>query len=532
MPILAADGVTPLAQAPPRRAGSAVMDTPFHGASPIHQDLALWQPSLTSADSELRFGRQLLVARIRDLVRNNGWADGSVSRYVDAVMGANLRLSAAPNWRALGITSDAAAELAQQMETLWAEWANDPQHRCDATRHDSFGLLAGLNFRHKVVDGEGLAVLHWDENRRWRWRTCVEVVDPDRLSNPYGQPDSDDLRQGVVLDDFGGAIAYHIRVGHPNDGALLSGDTYRWERVERETPWGRPIVLHDFDRQRAGQHRGVPRLASAIRDARMATNYASAEMQAAVVNAILAAYIESPFDHAFVGEALETNEVGTYQDAREKFHDKREIRLNGLRIPTLFPGEKVTFQTAARPGGQFEPFMSVAQRNVASAMRGQSYEQATLDWMRSNYSSARGGLAEAFRSVIAERLASQSRTVTPIYGAVMEEAFEAGWLEPPPGAPDFEDAPAAYLAGRWIGPGRGWIDPVKEAQAAQIRMETGLSTLEAEAAEQGLDWRDLIEQRKRERLAWQEAGLPDPNMAAIMSAGGGEARSDQQGSAQ
>lgn len=58
-------------------------------------------------------------------------------------------------------------------------------------------------------------------------------------------------------------------------------------------------------------------------------------------------------------------------------------------------------------------------------------------------------------------------------------------------------------------PGRGWVDPVKEAQACQIRMEIGLSTLEAECASQGLDWEEVLEQRAREKNKIKKMGLDE-----------------------
>ena len=49
---------------------------------------------------------------------------------------------------------------------------------------------------------------------------------------------------------------------------------------------------------------------------------------------------------------------------------------------------------------------------------------------------------------------------------------------------------------------------VKEAQAAQIRMEAGLSTLQDECAEQGNDWQEVLEQQARETAMRRELGLP------------------------
>ena len=90
-----------------------------------------------------------------------------------------------------------------------------------------------------------------------------------------------------------------------------------------------------------------------------------------------------------------------------------------------------------------------------------------------------------------------------MYDLWFEEAVNAGLIE----APDFYNLRQFYTRAKWIGPGRGWIDPVKEAEAAQIRMASGLSTLEAECAEQGLDYNDVIDQRQIEKARLQEAGL-------------------------
>ena len=51
-------------------------------------------------------------------------------------------------------------------------------------------------------------------------------------------------------------------------------------------------------------------------------------------------------------------------------------------------------------------------------------------------------------------------------------------------------------------------------------MATGLSTLETEAAEQGRDWEDVLDQRKIELDRFKELGIPVP-------AWGTEIESDQ-----
>ena len=102
----------------------------------------------------------------------------------------------------------------------------------------------------------------------------------------------------------------------------------------------------------------------------------------------------------------------------------------------------------------------------------------------------------------------------PVYELWLEEAIGRGLVE----APGWDDPRmrAAYLRTRWIGPGRGWVDPVKEAQAAKLRMETGISTLEDECAEQGRDWEEVLEQRAREKARAGELGVGGADTTALM----------------
>jgi capsid protein len=90
-----------------------------------------------------------------------------------------------------------------------------------------------------------------------------------------------------------------------------------------------------------------------------------------------------------------------------------------------------------------------------------------------------------------------------VYELWLEEAINKGLIE----APNFYENKALWTRCKWIGPGRGWIDPVKEAKASQLRLETGLSTLEDECATQGLDWEEVLEQRAREQTKMRELGL-------------------------
>jgi lambda family phage portal protein len=144
-------------------------------------------------------------------------------------------------------------------------------------------------------------------------------------------------------------------------------------------------------------------------------------------------------------------------------------------------------------------------RQIGVAL-GIPYELVIKDFSKTNYSSARAALLEAWRFFLARRAWLATYWAQPVYALWLEEAVNAGLID----APDFYENRAYYQRAKWIGPGRGWVDPVKEAQAAQIRMDIMVSTLEDECAEQGNDWVDVLEQRAIEQARMRELGLVPP----------------------
>jgi lambda family phage portal protein len=488
---------TPLRVSTPSRDAS-MPATAYQAADPMSRELMGWMPRLQSADADLLPERDDITGRIRDLARNNGWASGAIRREIDNVIGAGLRLSYKPDYRALGLTADWAVSFARQVEARWRLWTQDPGRYCDAARHHTMGGLIGMAYRHYVVDGEALAALRWEPARGGQYATTVQVIDPDRLSNPWDGPDTTGRRAGVEVDSYCAATGYHIRRRHPADIVQAEVDAFTWDYLPRETPWGRPVTIHVYDKEREGQTRGVGRLTPVLKALKMGGHHEDVELQTLVVNSLLATAIESPFDHEVLAEALEdSGRLSAYQDLRGRFHEKRGITLGGVRVPTLFPGEKLIFQSANRPGAGFSDFQASVLRKIAAGL-GLTYEQLSQDWSKTNYSSARAALLEVWKTLSTRREFFSQAFCTPIFGAWLEEAIERGDIELPPEAPDFWTARAAYCRCRWIGPGRGWVDPLKEIQAAAMRLSLGMSTLEDECAEQGDDYQEILEQLARE----------------------------------
>lgn len=504
---------------------------PYEAASLTSPEMGNWYPWIRSPDSEINLYRDQMVARSRDLARNDGWASGGITRILDNTVGAHLRLSTSPDWRVLrrfakGFDASWAKDFGQAVEALWRLYSEDLGRYNDVSRQLTVSQQLRLALRHKLVDGEALLVSYWKPERVGRgaaqYATSFLVVDPDRLSNPYQMIDTKYLRGGVELDDDGVPLAYHIRKAHQNDW-YNAVESMEWERVEREDEDGWRRVIHDFERDRAGQSRGIGVFTPVLAHAKMLARYYGVELQAATVATIFGTYVTSPYDPAMIEAAMDSQgsdqEIGYYQELRADWAKERPAMLNGVRVPTLAPGEEIKQVAAAHPHSGFGEFAHEMLRSIAAAM-GVSAEQITQDWSKTNYSSARAALLESWKTLSRRNAEFKVGTATPLFATWLQEAMENGELDDvlPVGAPDFVEAATAYSRCDWLGVARGWVDPVKEKQGAVLGMDAGLSTLKRECAEQGLDWEEVLAQRAIELDAFKRLGMKPPSWSGVESA--------------
>lgn len=464
-----------------------------------------WAPSQGSADSDLLPDIGTLRPRSRDLFRNHGIASGGLQTQIDNILGTGARLSATPDYRALGKDKAWADEWSKVVESSWREWSETTA--CDVSRQLTLRAMSTQVLRGALMNGDALALAMWTPGRGSRFATCLQVVESDRLSTPNGKIDGPNLRGGIETDEYGEPTAYHIQKAHPGDfyTAGLSGDQWTWERIPAKTPWGRQRVIHVHDKERTGQTRGKPFLAAVIAQFRMLDHYQRVTLQSAVAQAMISAFIETPLDASAVSELLGADLADA--KVQEYMAAQREMiaPMKGASVMALPPGSQMKPFMPGQPTDQFAPFVEAVIRHIGVGLN-LPYELLLKDFSKTNYSSARAALLEAWRFFAGRRAWLTDCWYTPVYRLWLEEAVN-GFS--PVEAPGFYANRFAYERAKWIWPGRGWIDPVKEAEASRIRMDANLSTLQQECAEQGLDWEEVLEQRAAEVARMRELGLPE-----------------------
>lgn len=511
----------------------------LEGAERASRETVNWNASTRSPDAMINPVKKQADARAREMQMNDGYVAGAANLLRDSIVGASYMLNATPNLQLLGFDEAWAEEFQLEVEARWFLYAESPAAWMDACGILTMTDQLRLAIMSKFHTGEVLATAEWDRGVGRAYRTCLLPLAPARLSNPNGESDSDNLRRGIRYTDMGRPIGYHIQNGDPGDN-WMSTKQNTWRYVPTAKPWGRRQVIHIYDKQQPDQSRGVSAMTAALKQMKMTKKFQDITLQNAVINASFAAAIESelPPDVLFqqMGGTPDYNAVlQQYLEGLMAYvGGSNNIQIDGAKIPHLFPGTKLNLKPMGTPGGVGTDFENSLLRHTAAALD-LSFEEFAREYSNSTYSSLRAGMATTRRSMLVQKKQVADRYATEAYWLLLEEMVSAGDVPRPAGWSKNKFQAMFYqplmkeALGQcsWIGAGYPQIDELKETQAALMRIKGGLSTVEAETAKLGGDWRSNFKQRKRETKMAEELGL-ELNMDAQKSTEGASSQDTMQ----
>ena len=523
--------------APPRALASVGSRTSYSGAG-SNGNIALWRPPLKSADGDMLRDAGVIRARARDLRRNHPYAQQAVRASRLGVIGKRLRYSCRPDYRFLGISPDEAARWGQEFERLWETYAHGRGAFVDAGRRLNFTQMMSLAHDCLFTDGEFVAGVEWDWRRRWR--TCLQAIDADRLSNPNGAPETPWLKAGVALDDMSAPIGYHIRDSHPSDSMLIGARYNTHSFVPRETQWGRPVMLHVYEMERPGQTRGISAFASVIATMKMGAEYTETALQQAILQSSYAAVLVSQANYKDALEiinGMSPDEAKTVTELAEEnllaameHHERIRLRFNGAQIPVLWPGDDLKMMSPATGAVSIGEFQAHATKSYAAGT-GTDPIQVSQDYSQVNYSSVKMAAATSYRHYEARRQILIDGVAHPTVAGYLEEVVHSGALHLPKGIKphEFYDAQNALCAGVFLTQGAPSLDPLKEAQAMQLELGMGMATLQDSLAERGIDYIECLDQLAFERTQRAMRGIPNPGELPWQAASAGDPAQPQDG---
>ncbi len=434
--------------------------------------------------------------RAEDLVANNAHAASIVdSTAISTVGGPGLLPQSKINHKLLGITEQQAADVTEQAEWAFWEWSRE----ADAEGTDHFSDLQFQTVRNLVGRGEYVNLPVRIERPGRKFSLAIQVIDPRRLRTPYNLFSQKDIRDGIRLAKNGERLSYFI--ADPDDGHLtvnLSSNQFREIKARRGHL---PEIFHGFIRKDPEQVRGISALAPVLKLFRDYDDYMDFEVIGAIMAASIPIFIETP-DGEDPGESVsatstEVNNSGTSQLIQELAPGQVYYGNRGQQ-PHILKNE--------RPNNSFPAFVETLLRAMGAAC-GLPYEVVAKDFSKTNYSSARAALLEAWRMFSFYQTWLQNHFCQPIWQMVFEEAWLMGMIRLPKNAPDFYQARHLWTNATWTPPKRGHVDPVKEFASSKEGIISNMLTLSDWYAEQGKDYEEELRQISRERKLMQELGL-------------------------
>ena len=455
-----------------------------HGASTQKNSMRGWITSTGDPDDDITENLPKLRERSRDAYMGGGLSAGAIKTVRTNVVGAGLRLNPTPDGNFLKLTPDEIKDWKTKTLREFKLWADKTD--CDAARRLTFGQLQSLVLVSSLMNGDAFALLPIKTRAGQPYDLRIQLIEADRVIDPSIKGGKD-IRGGIELDALGESVACYIAKKHPAS-TYSNVETQRIEFFGKQT--GRPNVLHiAHDWERIGQRRGVPFLAPILETLKQLTRYQDAELMASVVSSMFTVFVKSNTPESPMGDQFPLNE-------QVAAGDDFAYEMGNGSIVSLGDGEDITTANPARTNSSFDSFCTSVIRQIGASLE-IPYE-VLIKHFTSSYSASRGALLEAWKMFKMRRVWLVQTFCQPIYEEWLAEAVAKGRIT----APGFFNDPAvraAWCGAEWFGPTQGHLNPMQEANAAKVRIETGISNRERESAEMnGQDWNEIQSQSARE----------------------------------
>jgi len=288
----------------------------------------------------------------------------------------------------------------------------------------------------------------------------LRMFEADQIANPWNASVYNDqfLDDGIRFDRSTNELQVYVYNNHPGGNTYQSTQDGEWYS-SRE-------VLHLFRADRPGQTRGIPRATPALQTLPIMRRQELATLYSAETAANFALYLKSNSPSI---------------DPSASPADFAEIELTRNMLTTLPAGWEIGQVEPKQPGPLYEMFQRQALQSF-SRCTNMPYTLAAGTGKDANFSSFKGDMKNVWEpEVQCEQSRIEWSFIEPIFGWFLESAiYIPGLLD---GLPSISS-----IDHKWHWPPLPELDQVDSANAATIRLKSGLSTPTSEHARRGQDW--------------------------------------------
>ena len=439
-----------------------------------------WRMTNESAEMTDRGGRDNIRARARDLERNSDLAQSPIKAFRRNVVGRGFTVQA--------MTPQ--AEIDERLEELWEEWCKP--RNCDITARQSFTQMLRMTVQRKKVDGGMLLIKCYTPGGILPFK--LQAIEVDELATQQLTPkhSGNKVVGGIEYNAHNRAMGYWI-TRYTLDGMQTLEAKYYPETD----------VIFIFDKWRCSQVREISDMATVINRVRDTNEFITAVSLKQRIAACLGVFITklNPKNWGGSGNGFNPRnfQPGTEGEGKQRYAG---MQLTPGMLTELGIGEGVEVVNPGNTGTDADQFMKTMNR-VTGAGMGLSYEATSRDMSQTNYSSARQGIIEDELTYDEDRDLLLTHVLTEVYETFVISAVLAGLVH----IPNFWNEKMKWLKHNWVASPKPWIDPLKEAKANQIALQTGEKTLPQLAAERGREWKDVIDEMAEAAKYAAEKGI-------------------------
>jgi lambda family phage portal protein len=449
-------------------------------------DGSKWYQGLSESGSSPILDHQFLRQNARSAYHDSVAAHGVVTRWAQTVVGKGLKLESTPDFETLGISPEQAEEWARKTESAFHSWAKNKKATRSET--DNFYQTQSLAEIQKKRDGEFFSRFYRSRRSDLLNPLQLQFVDPSQIrgaafTDTYGFQAND--YDGIERDKSGREIAYHI---------------YQYNKTEKKyeavtvpakgAKTGLTQMIHAYQSHYAGQGRGYSDLSHAIQEFEQHTDFTTAHIKQAAIQASISLYVKPSKDepasnplelqtHSVAGprDAVINGTTSTVSETDDlNYHPLPESTFmspGSVGVWNLGSGEDLKALQNSSPVDSYRDFTEAFVSHLSASM-GMPGEVLLMKFGQS-YSASRALLVMYWRIVEMEREELATDYLDPTYEAWLEGEIAAGRVK----APGWTNPRLrqAWLKNNWIGDPMPNIDPMRTANADKLYAEMGATTI-------------------------------------------------------
>lgn len=418
-----------------------------------------------SASPEIR---KILRERSRYEIKNNSYGQGIVDTIANDTIGTGPRLQFCHK----------NPKVNKYVEALYGSW-------CEEIRFTEKLLLLR---KAKIVDGEAFGMFGTNDAIDHPIKLDIALLETEQITSPYANwnENPENFIDGVRVNSFGTPISYDVLRYHPGDTYCMS---FSAALGEYDTVPARDMI-HYYTPRRPRQIRVVPETSPALPLFAQLRRATLAVVRAFEIAAMIAGIMRT------------TNHmIDPQRDAQgNPFKPFQSVNFYPGMLMSLPEGWSIEQFKAECPPATYKMLKDELICEIIrcfcvpfniGAGRSDGY----------NYASGRMDFQTYERSIEVERYVPlESRVLRPTFKRFLGEAFIVD--------PFLSNHPDILeTKSKWLFDSGKHVDPVKEAQAAKIRLDSMITSYADEIGAMGEDADDVFERRAMEKKTMERLHL-------------------------